>query len=142
VEPIAHLLHKYRLLLALSAAEPGRSTSRREAMRQLARDYPAALREWEKLPSPELHRRYAYLEALLLADAAATLASEPWVGYSLHLHACLKRRLAERQQQPQHPGRRLSELALEEVAAAFAVPVAAVKQALFSPPLGTDPAID
>jgi MoxR-like ATPase len=114
-------------------------------MRRIARDYPAALREWEELPLDELRRRCALLQRLQAAAAerpavadSLLAGSEPWVGYCLALHQALRRRLDERRLDPQptEAGRRLSELALAEVAERYAVAPSDVKAAIFTPPKG------
>jgi hypothetical protein len=130
------LLEKYDLLLRLHADAPGRSPARREAMRAVATRFPGALREWDKLPQPELLRRRNYLAELLRAaerDALAVpelRAAEAWLLYTLDLHRCLRVLLKERPLQPSQPGRRISELAYAQVAERHHVSATAIKEAI------------
>jgi hypothetical protein len=60
---------KYRRLVALADAAPGRTEGRRAAMRAIAARFPGALREWDRVPMAELSRRREAAEALLAASA-------------------------------------------------------------------------
>jgi hypothetical protein len=138
LEELRALLDKYDLLLGLHAGEPGRTVARRDAMRAVAARFPGALREWDELPPAVLAARRARVEALLAkVDPGATplssalAAAEPWLRYSLELHAALRALLSRRRSHGTEPGRRLSESAYVEIAARHGVSVAAVKQALF-----------
>src|SRR5688572_4890177 len=85
-EELQDLLHKYDLLLQLSEGAKGRTRERREAMQRIAARYPGALREWDALPREELCRRRSVVSRALAGEAE----DEPWMGYSMDLHACLR----------------------------------------------------
>lgn len=100
------LLDKYERLLALSTAPPGRTETRRAAMREIATRYPGALREWDRQPGPELQRRRDVVAAALdhaegLGEATATASTpagtdEPWLRLGLLVHLGFLRALALR----------------------------------------------
>lgn len=140
-QDLRDLLEKYDSLLTLHAGEPGRTLDRRDALRAVAVRFPGALREWEELPLAELMRRRQRIAELLAvteaegSQAASALAEhEPWLRYGLELHACLRALLSQCRSLAKQPGRRLSELAYEEVAARHGVTAADVKHVLFSSP--------
>lgn len=137
LDALRELLEKYDLMLELHAGKPGRTLLRRDAMRQVATRFPGALREWEKLPQLELVRRRHLVAELIFqarGDATRILAglqsTEPWLRYSLEFHERLRALLLQRPMQPTQRGRRLSQLAYEEVAKQNGVSVAEVKQAV------------
>ena len=95
--PLGGLLQKYDLLLGLHRMPAERSPARRAAMVAIAEQFPGALREWQALPIAELSRRRAHVQALMDGAGGDTLGgSEPWVGYSIDLHAWLRLILALR----------------------------------------------
>jgi hypothetical protein len=135
---LGELLEKYHLLIALHAGEPGRTVARRDALREVAKRFPGALREWDQLSPSALsarRERVAGLIAALGAEDGAqrlTLAKlEPWLRYSLELHGCLRALLVERQSQTTQRGRRLSDEAYEQIAVRHGVTANVVKQAIF-----------
>lgn len=133
---LAELLDKYERLLALRRAPAGRTEARREAMRDLSRRHPGALREWDALPEGELLRRRDVLRQALAADDAPPAAQEPWLPFSLELHGRLRAILRQRREGArgaERPRGRPSELALGEVARRHGVTVEAVKRALYHP---------
>lgn len=119
VARLRRLLQKYELLLALSRGEPGRTEERRDAMRAIARLFPAALREWEEQPKAELDRRHRLVTEQLLAyespEAANELTplstTEDWLRYGLDLHDCLRAVLQLRGYLIQEAGGRLPRVA-------------------------------
>ncbi len=137
--PLRELLEKYDLLLKLHEEPPKKTLTRRQSLRQLAARFPSALREWEGLGVCELRHRHSCIVALLAlrqsdpsAAGAALANGEAWLRYMLDLYGCLRRLLAGHADRPRQPGRRLSELAYQEVAALHGVSVHDVKQALFA----------
>lgn len=103
---LAGLRDKYGLLLGLCRGEAGRTLARRDAMREVAARFPAALREWEQLPQHELERRHGIAAALLQrltddGDAAVAavrdaLAREPALRFGASLHGHLRELLRVR----------------------------------------------
>lgn len=92
---LLELLQKYDLLVELRLSPAGRTQVRRDAMRRIAARFPGALREWDSLPLGELQRRRAVVaravdEARHGQPAQADRA-EPWLRYTLDLHAHLGR---------------------------------------------------
>jgi hypothetical protein len=103
------LARKYRLLAELRRAQ--HHVARDDvigSLRQLAREFPGALRELDSLPLEDIDRKVELLEA-----AARAGAVEPWMqwmhAYHLTLRAALavKRRLAGR--------RKVDELVMHEI---------------------------
>jgi hypothetical protein len=100
LEALEELAEKYALLIALGQGEPGRTSARRDEMREIAARFPGALREWDELPG-ELAARRAVVEELRAAvasrpEAAASLiaAAPGWLRYALVLHPLLGEVLA------------------------------------------------
>lgn len=82
---LAALARKYRTLLAVRREKlrTGEHT-RRETMRELAREFPGSLRELDTLPLAELERRASALEA-----AAGGAPAQRWMSWLLEFHALL-----------------------------------------------------
>ncbi|MFO0572552.1 MAG: hypothetical protein U1A78_00995 [Polyangia bacterium] len=103
---LAALRDKYELLLGLCRGEAGRTLARRDAMREVAARFPAALREWEQLPQHELERRHGLATALLqrlitdggaaVAAVQGALAHEPALRFGASLHGYLRELLRVR----------------------------------------------
>lgn len=100
---LVELVEKYRLLERLRRDEPGRTRSRRDAMRAVAARFPAALREWDELPLDEVVRRRELCERLCevaaggdeqVVRAALAEAGHAFVRYGLALHGRLREALA------------------------------------------------
>jgi hypothetical protein len=71
---LADLAEKYRLLAALSDGAPVRTASRRIAMREISRRFPAALREFDQTSPSDRARRADAIDQrirLLLSDVDA-----------------------------------------------------------------------
>lgn len=94
------LCEKYALLDHLCRGEPGRTIERRDALRQIAARFPAALREWEGVPPEELRRRGDRAGELLarlqrggsaaLDEVIGALAAEPALRFGADLHGHLR----------------------------------------------------
>lgn len=99
---LADLVDKYRLLEALGAAEPGRTSARRDAMRAIAVRFPGALREWDETPRDELARRRKAAEAALASFSksghrdpdAFFAAQQTWMRLDVAVHRRLRTVLA------------------------------------------------
>lgn len=113
----AALTRKYRTLLALR----GTPAPARDVLRELAREFPGALRELDELPSDELEQRVAELTSV------AGLRSE-LVAIGLFHDAVLAGR---RTPAARAAGRRPSREALGQVAASLAVTVATAHRLVF-----------
>ena len=105
-DELAVLRDKYELLLGLCRGEAGRTLARRDAMREVAARFPAALREWEQLPPRELMRRHGLATSLLqrltsdgsaaVAAVQGALAEEPALRFGASLHGHLRELLRVR----------------------------------------------
>jgi hypothetical protein len=106
VRELAGLRDKYELLLGLCRGAAGRTLERRDAMREVAARFPAALREWEQLPQRELERRHGVAASLLqrltagggsaLAAVRDALVHEPALRFGAALHGRLRELLRVR----------------------------------------------
>jgi hypothetical protein len=130
------LADKYERMSALRATL-GRgtpSTSDRERLRALAREFPGALRELDTIDDAELARRLA---------AAKQAEPAPWLRWMAAYHALMRRALALRSgasseldnefadaiRAPRHG--RMNVVVFEALARRFALPVATLWDALF-----------
>jgi hypothetical protein len=130
----AALLRKYQLLCSwrtgkdTSFAGGGeREVASRAAMRELAEEFPGALRELDLLGLPELERRVAVL-------ARAENPREPWIDWILSYHELMREVLVQRRgpvRQARPPAGRISLAVLAEVARRFGVPETEVAATLF-----------
>lgn len=130
---LREILEKYDLLLELSSGPADRTPQRRDLMRQVARRFPTALREWESLSRVELQRRRDVVAALLEKDEAtqgSLPTSEPWLIYGLDLHARLRQLLHLRRLRQDIKGG-LVKTAYAEVAEIHGVEPEQIKAALF-----------
>lgn len=123
-----HLLQKYREMQRLRVAQrDGTLPDPREAMRELARQFPGALRELDEMPFEEIVRRVDHLSAV--AEGAPP---EPWVEPLTRYHAWLRRELAARRGS-QLPARRggMVARAVAELASELAMSTVALRLLLF-----------
>jgi hypothetical protein len=126
---LAALARKYEALVALRARrDGGGAAATREELRALAAEFPGCLRELDTLGGDELARR-----AAAAATAAAGGAREPWMDWIAAYHAAMADALAARGrgEAVAAPEGRLNVKVLRELAARFAVPAAAIAEALF-----------
>jgi len=124
-----HLLTKYREMQRLRVAQrDGTLPDPREAMRELARQFPGALRELDEMPFEEIVRRVDHLTAV----EEAAQAPEPWVEPSKQYHAWLRRELDARRASPL-PLRRggMIARAVAALASELAMPPEALRLLLF-----------
>jgi hypothetical protein len=97
---LADLADKYAALDELGAGEPGRTVSRRDAMRRVAARFPAALREFDQTSVEERRRRAQTIEDALAAlvidterSPALSRLAQPeaaWMRAAAELHAYLR----------------------------------------------------
>jgi hypothetical protein len=97
---LADLAEKYRLLDELRAGTPGRTNERRDAIREVAARFPAAMREWDEASPEEIQRRrdavYRALSALVgdleRGGGLSRLGDREhqWMLYSAEIHAGLR----------------------------------------------------
>jgi hypothetical protein len=79
---LADLAEKYQRMLALRHSLTGPpDAATRAQLKQLARDFPGALRELDTLPTDEIERRLA---------ALAGGSDEPWVRWMARFHTLMK----------------------------------------------------
>jgi hypothetical protein len=116
-----------RLLAPHAGGEPSQANLTR--MRELARAFPGALRELDTLPTDEIDRRRAALEAA----AEGAQPPEPWMDWMHAYHALMRVALALKRRR----GAPLSDEERTRLAAANGVPVdAALERAVAAPPHG------
>lgn len=132
------LAGKYRRLVELRGRRDGGGPAAGRAdLRDLAREFPGALRELDTLGAAELARRAAACAAAL--DGAA---QEPWMAWIDRFHALMRRALDARAAgrdgaSPferlvlEPPNGRMLPVVVQEVAAAFGVPAEQVAATLF-----------
>jgi hypothetical protein len=109
----AQLADKYRRMAALRASLPADrppDAAARALMKQLAREFPGALRELDSLPTDEIERRCALLESGPL---------EPWMRWLHRYHELMRAALKLRA----HPELDPAALGIDDqLARAFAAP--------------------
>lgn len=124
-----HLLPKYREMQRLRVAQTdGTLPDPRQAMRELARQFPGALRELDEMPFDEIVRRVHHLTAV--EQGAQT--PEAWVEPLTLYHAWLRRELDGRRgsQLPARRGRMVAR-AVAELASELAISTEALRLLLF-----------
>lgn len=124
-----HLLTKYREMQRLRVAQSdGTLPDPREAMRELARQFPGALRELDEMPFDEIVRRVDHLAAV----EELAQVPEPWVEPVTRYHAWLRRELDVRRASllPVRRGRMVAR-AVAELASELAMPPEALRLLLF-----------
>lgn len=148
----AALLRKYRVLARWRLAKdrayaPGRGAdappeedvAERNPMRDLAAEFPGALRELDRLGAVELERRAEVLARLVEggADGRAPEREEEWIAWILAYHRELGRVLAEKRAGgapgSPSPGGRASLGVLRTIAARFGRSVEEIANTLFPP---------
>ena len=136
---IEQLVDKYRMLVELRRAAPGRSDERRDAMRAIAARFPGALREWDVVSAQELERRLALAEQVCAANdadpargnALLSQAGAEALRYGLAVHERLREALVIKRWLGGNPTRER----LVEAARRFALPIDAIER-IAAPPGG------
>lgn len=85
-EELAALARKYRKLLELRREhERTGAVAGRDVLRVIAKEFPGALRELDRLPVDEIVRRAQTLE-----EAAIGMGHEPWMDWLVAYHALMR----------------------------------------------------
>lgn len=127
---LAELLRKYVALRNLRTAS---DVAERAWLRELATEFPGALRELDCLPLASIEARITGLQAALAGGNV-----EPWMRWMSAYHRRLRAALALKRAAPRGPavpGGRLNPIIFRELAALFAVPAETIESVLF-PKLG------